>query len=556
MKATNNRNNDAEKTVCDQPSNHFELDPSMPWGRLNFRKTNWASYGIAAFDMLDDDRKLLLCMALYYVSFDFDPMFKKDDRNRATLGCDLIEAMKLVRPVKESSTRGAILRRKAPEGGWASCFKSVLDRIDGRCGMVLYIPCIPLNSGINNELCYSHGEGRWLWYEEDAQVFRMLADRGAVFRIPVKNYYSSRLESDRDDSSLQRAFFHLPGDVRDIFLENRRWSLDDLDLNKISVRKELLASWNADAYCWLREHHPEKIKGVRPKDVEGTSLFDVFYEGKELPKPKPKTSEVMATATKWDNNTAKSFAEIIAKHDFDAADTVLKNIGSGFPGGKWDIDIWVNCAKMLDREVFDYLLSRNFDFPTVVRRVNLPEKHPAKLEGCFVSDVVAPLKSYYSKNRSKHYDTFKDEWDDAAQSVKDRARYMLSTLCDLGCKMPAIKQLVHAREKSKRYRGCGPTLHSFGARFTDVVFEWPRDTELLCKVLASGFPAGGKDDQGLALGYALTGGGAGSAKALLDRGLKMHEGQWVSFYGCKLSRQEELEAWEFAKSQGWDVRRF
>ena len=539
----------------DVASQDFELDPSMPWGRFNFRKANWPSYGIADFDMLDNDRKLLLCMAVYYVSFDFDPLFKRDDRYRAIEGCDLIDALKLLRPLKQSSLRGAILRRHRPEGGWAASFKSVLDRIDGRAGMVLRIPCIPLNSGINSELCYSHGEGSWLWYEEDAEVFGMLAERGAVFRIQMPGIMYTRFLDERDDRSLQRAFFHLSGPVRDIFLKTRRWSLDDLDLKKISVRKELLASWNADAYRWLRDNRPETIKGIKAKDVEGTLLYDAFYEGKDRPAPKPKTQDVVADSTKWNNKTAKSFADLLAKHDFDSAERMLGNIGTGFPGGRWDIDIWVNCAKNLDRELFDFLLSHDFDFATAVKRIDLPEKHPVKLEGCFVSDIVKSLKSYYSKSRKTHYDTFKQQWDDEALKVKDRAHYILTTLCDLGCKMPELKKLTHAYETTKRYRSMsGSVLHSFGVRFYDVVFEWPRDTNLLRKVRKSGFPVGGKADQALALWYALEEGGASSAKALLDIGLKMPADSWHRLSGGQLSNKEYFEARDFARTQGWDVR--
>lgn len=210
-------------------SGYFEIDPAAPWVAVDPRAIDWTSYGIADFELLDDDRKLLLCMAAYYTDFDFDPLFKRDDRVAATEGLDLKDAAKLVQPIEETSLRGSILRAKAPDGGWASCLKRVLDRIEGRCGMIVRIPCIPLNSGINDALCYSHGEGRWLWYEEDAEVFGMLAERGASFRIPWEFAADSSASSIYDEDSKFRAFFHLPGAVRDIFLKSRKWSLDELE---------------------------------------------------------------------------------------------------------------------------------------------------------------------------------------------------------------------------------------------------------------------------------------------------------------------------------------
>lgn len=267
--------------VGDRPSNRFELDPAAPWGAEDPRAIDWTSYGIADFDMLDDDRKTLLCMAAYYTDFDFDPLFKRGDRQAAIDGLDLKDAAKLVQPIEETALRGSILRAKAPEGGWASCFKRVLDRIEGRCGMILRIPCILLNSGINDALCYSHGEGRWLWYEEDAEVFGMLAERGASFKIPWEFAAGFSASSIYDKDSKYRAFFHLPGAVRDIFLKSRKWSLDDLGFKSVSVRKELLASWNADAYRWLRDHQPVcwSIRGLTHSylmDCCGTALFGAF----------------------------------------------------------------------------------------------------------------------------------------------------------------------------------------------------------------------------------------------------------------------------------------
>lgn len=543
----------AATAISGSPLCRFELDPAAPWGGVDFRAMDWTPYGIADFDQLDDDRKLLLCMAAYYADFDFDPLFKRGVRVAAVDGLDLKDAVKLVQPLDERLLRGAVLRREAPEGGWAPCFKRVLDRIEGRCGMILRIPCIPLNSGINGALCYAHGEGRWLWYEEDAEVFSMLAERGASFRIPWEFSATSPSPVYDDDSKL-RAFFHLPGEVRRIFLESRKWSLDGLDFEKVSVRKELLASWNADAYRWLRDHVPDALRTIKPKDVEGTLLYDAFYEGKGLPPAKPADRTSVGPIRKWNAKTAKAFASTVREHDFDAADEALRSVGAGFPGGKWDIELWVDCAKKLDREAFDYLLSRGFDFPTAVGRIELPEKHPVKLEGCFVTDVMAPLKSYLDKQRKFHYDPNSRTWDEAAERVKDDARHLLSTLCDLSCKMPDQKRLTHMNEKLKDRRGYGPKLYFFGATFGNVVAQWPRDIELMRKVRTSGFPVGGAAEQGAALQLALEGGGAASAKALVEMGFKMPAKHWFELSKRELTEREYEEALDFARDQGWDVR--
>ena len=107
---------DAATDVSGSPSGCFELDPAAPWGSVDFRAMDWTPYGIADFDMLDDDRKLLLCMATYYTDFDFDPLFKRGEREAAIEGLDLKDAVKLVQPIEETALRGSILRAKAPDG--------------------------------------------------------------------------------------------------------------------------------------------------------------------------------------------------------------------------------------------------------------------------------------------------------------------------------------------------------------------------------------------------------------------------------------------------------
>lgn len=52
--------------------------------------------------MLDDDRKLLLCMAAYCTDFDFDPLFKRGNRMAAVDGLDLKDAVKLVQPIEKA----------------------------------------------------------------------------------------------------------------------------------------------------------------------------------------------------------------------------------------------------------------------------------------------------------------------------------------------------------------------------------------------------------------------------------------------------------------------
>ena len=87
--------------------------------------------------------------------------------------------------------------------------------------------------------------------------------------------------------------------------------------------------------------------------------------------------------------------------------------------------------------------------------------------------------------------------------------------------MPDQKRLTHMNEKLKDRRGYGPKLYFFSATFGNVVAQWPRDIELMRKVRTSGFPTGGADEQGAALQLALEGGGAASAKVLVEMGFKM-----------------------------------
>ncbi len=418
--------------------------------------------------------------------------------------------------------------------------------------MILHIPCLPLSTGCNEATSYTDGMGKALWYEEDPEVFRMLSERGTLLRV-----------SHEPDPGVQanetklRAFFYLPAAARDVVFGNRKWSLGDLDLTQVSARKELLASWNSDAYRWLRDHRPDTLRTLKAKDVEGTPLSDLFYEGKDRPPAKSEKLGVGKDARKWTASTSKALVSVIEKHEFDAAEEALEVVGAGFPGGKWDIEIWVNCAKKLDRVVFDFLLSRGFDFATVVGRKELPDKHPAKLEGCFVTDIMASLKSYYEKQRKLHYDSASGKWDEVAEGVKCDARYMLETLCDLGCKMPDVNRLTCMQEKLKDRRGLGPKLYFFGPGFSYVVAQWSRDVELLRKVRASGFPVGSTAEQGMALEFALRGGGAPSARALVEMGFKMPAKHWFQFSIVsqkELTSQEFQEACDFAREQGWDVR--
>lgn len=96
----------AATAISSSPLCRFELDPAAPWGGVDFRAMDWTPYGIADFDQLDDDRKLLLCMAAYYTDFDFDPLFEPRDRVAAVDGLDLKDAVKLVQPLDERLLRG------------------------------------------------------------------------------------------------------------------------------------------------------------------------------------------------------------------------------------------------------------------------------------------------------------------------------------------------------------------------------------------------------------------------------------------------------------------
>lgn len=60
-----NRLGDNATAVGGRSSCRFELDPSTPWGEFDFRAIDWTAYGIADFDMLDDDRKTLLYAKLF-----------------------------------------------------------------------------------------------------------------------------------------------------------------------------------------------------------------------------------------------------------------------------------------------------------------------------------------------------------------------------------------------------------------------------------------------------------------------------------------------------------
>lgn len=295
----------SEPRVCDAPENGAAEKPTAKtnlWERIDPSEIEWSGYGIADYDLLDADRKLLLLTVVAYTRFDDDPLFENEfERGAAQYEPSPVAALHHRAQVDKASLRGAVLRDNAPQGGWASCFREILDRIDGRCGMILHIPCLPLSTGCNEATSYTDGMGKALWYEEDPEVFRMLSERGALLRV-----------SHEPDPGVQanetklRAFFYLPAAARDVVLGNRKWSLGDLDFTQVSARKELLASWNPDAYRWLRDHRPDTLITLKAKDVEGTPLSDLFYEGKDRPPAKSEKLATVKDAQKWTASTSKA----------------------------------------------------------------------------------------------------------------------------------------------------------------------------------------------------------------------------------------------------------
>lgn len=122
-----NRLADNAATVGGCSSCRFVLDPAAPWGAVDSRAMDWAPYGIADFDLLDNDRKLLLCMAAYYTDFDFDSLFKKGDREAAVDGLDLKDAVKLVQPIEKArcAARSCAGRHLREDGRLASSGSSI-----------------------------------------------------------------------------------------------------------------------------------------------------------------------------------------------------------------------------------------------------------------------------------------------------------------------------------------------------------------------------------------------------------------------------------------------
>lgn len=521
--------------VCDAPENSAAKKANAKanlWERIDPSEIEWSGYGIADYDLLDADRKLLLLMAVAYTRFDDDPLFE-NAFERGAAQCDPSPAAALLHraQVDKASLRGAVLRDNAPQGGWASCFREVLDRIDGRCGMILHIPCLPLSSGCNEAASYTDGMGKALWYEEDPEVLRMLSERGAL--LGISNEPNPGVQA---NETKLRAFFYLPAATRDVVFGSRRWSLGDLDFTQVSARKELLASWNADAYRWLRDNRPETVKHLSLGDVEFTDLHEAFFEGKS---GKPVLyddlrAEVVGSRS-WTKAASAGLVKIMARRDFEAAEQALLSKGGEFPGGRYDVEIWVDCAKGLDKEAFDFLKVHGFDFPSAVARKHLPEKHPKKLDGCFVSDILEALRRYRRSDQYICFDALRGRWnDDVMEEMAATANYMLHALCEMGCKMPKVKNFDHD--------------------YSEVVMYWPRDTELFKKVARAGFPRRSLLVQGKSLQFALEGGGVSSAQALLDMGFKMPKTHWFRFSGNGMTYAEREQCREFAKELGWDVR--
>ena len=58
-------------------------------------------------------------------------------------------------------------------------------------------------------------------------------------------------------------------------------SPSDFDANSFGIKRELLGSWNIEAYRWLRRNIPEKVKNLKRQEFVRTDLLPALVEDKK-----------------------------------------------------------------------------------------------------------------------------------------------------------------------------------------------------------------------------------------------------------------------------------
>lgn len=164
------------------------------------------------------------------------------------------------------------------EKTWLETFEQVLSGVTSLYGMKVPIPCFDL---FCTDFCpfeatfyYEHGIGRQYWYKEDYDVYKLLSSKGASLELP---YLLG--EKFGEAAARVRALFHCEPRVAQLFYdEHGTVSPSDFDADSFGIKRELLGSWNIEAYRWLKRNMPEKVKNLKRQEFVRTGLLPALVE--------------------------------------------------------------------------------------------------------------------------------------------------------------------------------------------------------------------------------------------------------------------------------------
>lgn len=187
---------------------------------------------------------------------------------------------------KHRISNGAFSRKNDLSEGyegktWLEAFEQVVSGVTSLYGMKVPIPCFDLYCTefypFEANFYYEYGIGRQYWYKEDYDVYKLLSSKGASLELPYLLGYKSG-----EAAARVRALFHCEPRVAQLFYdEHGAVSPSDFDANSFGIKRELLGSWNIEAYRWLRRNIPEKVKNLKRQEFVRTDLLPALVEDKK-----------------------------------------------------------------------------------------------------------------------------------------------------------------------------------------------------------------------------------------------------------------------------------
>lgn len=104
--------------------------------------------------------------------------------------------------------------------------------------------------------------------------YKLLSSKGASLELPYLLGYKSG-----EAAARVRALFHCEPRVAQLFYdEHGAVSPSDFDADSFGIKRELLGSWNIEAYRWLKHNMPEKVKNLKRQEFVRTGLLPALVE--------------------------------------------------------------------------------------------------------------------------------------------------------------------------------------------------------------------------------------------------------------------------------------